>query len=349
MDVSTSVINTKILAVLTATATAALVPGPAVAAPAVPVHVNRCGPLARAVSFGDGLNKAVRNGVTVGGLSSIAFDRRTGDYLSTVDNHATDPARIWFWRNPSNPFLTRDPLVLKRADGTPYDGVTADNEGLAVLPGGDFVVSSELEPSIRIFGRDGVEKASLPMPARFAVAPAGESTANATIEGLTVTPDGTRLVAAMEGSLSGDNDPRLHRFLVYARSNDGTWKLTRQLAYPAESGLRIPEITAYGRDSLLVEEATFDPATGNTVRLFAVPQMTSTAPILAKTEVADLAAGPTLGATSPETQTNPLLDNFEGMAVRPEADGRYTVEMISDDNFNATQVTRVVTLTARLP
>ena len=72
------------------------------------------------------------------------------------------------------------PLVLKKADGTPYDGVTADDEGLAVLPDGDYLVSSEVEPSVRIFGRDGVQKAELPVPARFAVAPAGQATSNAT-------------------------------------------------------------------------------------------------------------------------------------------------------------------------
>jgi hypothetical protein len=68
------------------------------------------------------------------------------------------------------------------------DGTTSDNEGLAVLPNGDFVVSSETEPSIRIFGRDGVQKSSRPVPARFAVTPAGEATTNAPLEGLTITP-----------------------------------------------------------------------------------------------------------------------------------------------------------------
>ena len=46
--------------------------------------------------------------------------------------------------------------MLTDPGGTPYDGTTADKEGLAVLPNGDFLVSSEVEPSIRIFGRDGV-------------------------------------------------------------------------------------------------------------------------------------------------------------------------------------------------
>jgi Esterase-like activity of phytase/Glycosyl transferase family 2 len=50
----------------------------------------------------------------------------------------------------------------RHVDGTAYDGTNSDNEGLAVLPDGDYLVSSETEPSIRIYGRDGVQKASLP-------------------------------------------------------------------------------------------------------------------------------------------------------------------------------------------
>lgn len=78
----------------------------------------------------------------------------------SVDNHATDPSRIWFFRNLGDPTVVRDPLVLKSPDGTPYNGATADNEGLAVLPDGDYLVSSETEPSIRIFGRDGCRSRS---------------------------------------------------------------------------------------------------------------------------------------------------------------------------------------------
>jgi hypothetical protein len=117
------------------------------------------------------------------------------------------------------------PLVLKKPDGTPYDGTTADNEGLAVLPDGDYVVSSETEPSIRIFGRDGVQRASLPVPARFAPAPAGQATANATLEGLTLAGGGSRIIASMEGALSGDTDATVHRILTYDQDRHGRWSL----------------------------------------------------------------------------------------------------------------------------
>jgi hypothetical protein len=265
--------------------------------------------------------------------------------------------------------VTRDPLVLRKPDGTAYDGTNSDNEGLAVLPDGDYLVSSETEPSIRIYGRDGVQKASLPVPARFAVTgttPEGQATSNATLEGLTIARSGREIVAAMEGALSGDvsasGDATLHRFLVYNLDRHGNWELTRQIAYRTETGNRIPEVQAYGRDSLLVEEAAFSATTGNSEELYAVtdsnaaPDVSNVAnlslapdrDVVGKKLVVNLVACPTLGAPSRETQANPLLDNYEGMTIIG-GPGLAAVWMISDDNFSATQFTRVLNLLVKLP
>jgi predicted extracellular nuclease len=332
-----------------------------------------CSPDALAVGYSDALDKKAVGGATVGGLSSLAYDARAHSYVSAVDNHADDPSRIWFIGDPRHPAVTRAPLVLKKPDGTAYTGQTADNEGVAVLPDGDYLVSSETEPSIRIFGRDGVQKAELPVPARFAVTgttPAGEATANATLEGLTISPDGRTIIAAMEGALSGDisasGDATMHRFLVYSAGRHGAWTLSRQIAYRAEAGQRIPEVAAYGRDSLLVEEASFSPVTGNTVSLYGVTDLDRAADVsgvanlsadtgaaVHKKLVADLQSCPTLGATALEPQANPLLDNIEGMAITGglSVGGFHgaAMSLISDDNFSATQRTRVLNLVAKLP
>jgi hypothetical protein len=58
--------------------------------------------------------------------------------------------------------------------------------------------------------------------------------------------------------------------------------------------------------------------------------------VVRKQLVADLVKCPTLGAPSRETQANPLLDNYEGMAVHG-GPGLAAVSLISDDNFSATQ------------
>ena len=203
------------------------------------------------------------------------------------------------------------------------------------------------------------------MPRRFRVAPVGQATVNATLEGLTLTRSG-RLVASMEGTLSGDvspgGDDTYRRMLVYARAGDG-FSLRRQLGYRVEPGNRIAEVQSYGRDSLLVLEAAYDPDTGNSIELYAVrhtgpaPDVSgvanlSAAPkrdVLRKRLVADVTACPSLGAPSRQPQTNPLLDNYEGMAVRPGRHHHARVALISDDNFNPDQITRVLRLAARLP
>lgn len=333
-------------------------------------------PAGIALGYTDALNKLVSHGAEIGGLSSLAYDKRAKSWISAVDNHADDPSRIWFFSSPTDPTITRAPLVLKTRDGTPYTGLTADDEGLAVLPDGDYLVSSETEPSIRIFGRDGVQKASLPVPGRFAVTGTtlsgssvpGEATSNATLEGLTISPSGHTVVAAMEGALSGDvsaaGDATSHRFLVYSQDWRGTWKLTKQVGYRTETGMRIPEVAAVDGNRLLVEEASFSPTTGNAVKLYGVsglawaPDVSRTAnlssattkSILTKKLVADLVKGPTLGATSLETQANPLLDNFEGMAITGRGPaGTVGVSLISDDNFSATQTTRILNVVVKLP
>ncbi|HEY1673793.1 MAG TPA: esterase-like activity of phytase family protein [Streptosporangiaceae bacterium] len=359
-------------AVVPAAASAQPVSGPA--APAGPattgVAASRaCPPAGYALSFSDSLDKLVYNGVELGGLSSLAWDARSAAWVSAVDNHGTDPARIWFFRNLADPKVIRDPLVLKKPDGTPYDGTNSDNEGLAVLPDGDYLVSSETEPSIRIYNRAGVQQASLPIPARFAVTgttPDGQATSNATLEGLTISRSGKEIISSMEAALSGDisasGDATLHRFLIYDQARNGTWKLTKQIAYRTETGNRIPEVQAYGRDSLLVEEAAFTSTAGNSEELYAVKDTASapdvsnvtnlsTAPardVVKKQLVTNLVGCPTLGAPARETQTNPLLDNYEGMTIIG-GPGLAEVSLISDDNFSATQFTRVLNLAVKLP
>lgn len=356
-----------VLAAVVALGAAALASTGADAARPVTLASNACAPSARALSYNDALDKLDVDGVTIGGLSSLAFDPRSSSYVSAVDNDGSQPERIWFFRNLASPKITRAPLVLRKTDGTAYTGTTADDEGLAVLPDGRFMVSSETEPSVRIFGRDGVQRSHLPVPTRFRVAPKGQATSNATLEGLTIGPKGRQVVASMEGSLSGDvsakGDANYHRFLVYDVNAAGRWRLTRQVSYRAGAGQRIPEVARYGARGLLVEEASYSTTKGNAVKLYAVRNVESAPDVsavtnlsaapgkaVAKTLVANLVDCPTLGAPAEEKQANPLMDNFEGMAITsPRRNGRYGVSLISDDNFSALQSTRILNLSAELP
>jgi hypothetical protein len=66
---------------------------------------------------------------------------------------------------------------------------------------------------------------------------------------------------------------------------------------------------------------------------------------LPKQLLVDVAACPPMGATAKQPQPNPLLDNIEGMALSPD---RRTLRLISDNNANPVQTTRVYTLAVDL-
>jgi len=339
---------------------------PAAAASATP-RGGSCAPRAEAISYSDALDKSTTaDGVAIGGLSAITYDKVSRSYATVIDRSGTQPARLVFLRDDGKPRVVGT-TALKRADGTAYDGTNFDGEGLAVLPNGNFLVSSEAEPSIRIFGRDGVQRGELPVPTRFRVAPTGEAPENATLEGLTISPDGKYVYAAMEGSLAGDasstGEVARHRVLVYRADGRGGYRLARQFGYQADRGNRIAEVAAYGDGRLVFLEAAFTSGVGNTVRVYAVtganraPDVSavknlstvSYRSLAGKQPVADLANCPTLGATSPQPQLNPLLDNFEGLAVDPSRGAGYRLRLISDDNFSVNQKTRLLQVQARLP
>jgi hypothetical protein len=334
---------------------------------------DACSASVAMTGYTDALDNVSYDNQQVGGLSSLAWDQQSNSYVSSLDNNADTTARIWFLGSDmSKPAVTRDPLILKKQDGTAYTGKSSDNEGLAVLPDGDYLVSSETEPSIRIFGRDGVEKSELSVPDRFMVhndstAPKGEASNNLTLEGLTISPSGHQIVAAMEGPLSGDtssNDTLSRRFLVYRDDQSGAqgqWKLTKQLAFKvADSAKGISEIAALSDDNVLVLQRSFNASTGNDVVLSEASglnsaldvsgvQNLSAAPasdFLNSKTLANLTNCKTLGASAKAgtTQKNPLMDNYEGMAITKQSGDLADISIISDNNFGATQTTRVLNL-----
>jgi len=357
------------VAALLLASTAAL---PAVGAQAQGLHrpppSRACGTNAWVDGYSDALNKLVVDGDTVGGLSALSYDARRHAYGSVVDHTTGELAKIWFFDRPASPHVVGS-LVLRKPDGTAYDETDFDGEGLTVLPDGDYMVSSETEPSVRVFDRRGIEKFDLAVPARFQVAPAGEATSNATLEGLSVSPDGRTVYAAMEGVLSGDisgaGDANDRRVLVYRADHAGRYDLVKEIGYQVDPGNRISEVAAYGSHGLLVLEAAFTAGVGNTIKVYAAPDALRSPDVTAvgdlgdarssalakKTLVADVGQCPSLGATAPEPQPNPLLDNFEGMTLAPAPafGGLRRLLLISDDNFSATQNTRLVRLTVRLP
>src|SRR5689334_13137424 len=104
------------------------------AAVAQPPVGGACSPDARFLGFSDALNKTSYDGQPVSGLSALNV---TGPHsaVALVDNVQTSPARVFKLRVSGKPTVSVDGMtILKRPDGTPYNGQDFDGEGLVVIP-----------------------------------------------------------------------------------------------------------------------------------------------------------------------------------------------------------------------
>jgi len=320
------------------------------------------------LGFSDALDKQTFRGTTVGGLSDLAYTGRRGVYYSIVDNgpDADSPARFYTLSVPVRHGALGGPevldvTVLRDGDGEPFTASDFDGEGLALTRRGDLLVSSETEPSIRRFSTSGELLEELPVPRRFLVAPAGGGRDNQTFESLALSPNGRSLFAANEGFLipdgeTADGNDRI-RILRYEDRGPGGFRPAEEYYYLADPNLGVVEIVALPEDELLVLERGFRSGFGNTVRVYKISlkraEDVSDEPSLATTDaeplekelLVDLGACPESGAESPGTQQNELLDNFESLELGPRLPGgRRSLVLVSDDNFNDVQVTRVVVL-----
>ncbi|MFE0252551.1 esterase-like activity of phytase family protein [Streptomyces sp. NPDC059010] len=318
-------------------------------------HVNSpdghaCSPTVSIDRFSDALDKTTYAGTFVGNFSGLAVDR-DGSLAAVSDRSA---------------LFGLDGGTLAPNAVTPLadeNGAALDSEGLVVDRDGTRLISSETEPSVRRYSRDGRVLDRLPVPDALRVVPAGRAVSNGTFEGLTLLPGGRTLLASMEYALSGDS-AGIVRFQTWRRGKDDKgdpFELGRQYAYRADTGLGVPEVQATPDGRLLVLERGFTSGVGNTVRLYLADPRRATdtsgvenltgqddVRLIRKTLLADLVNCPSLGATAKQPQPNPLLDNIEGMAITGYSKGRLKVLLVSDDNQNAVQTTRFYYLRVRI-
>ncbi len=324
------------------------------------------------LGFSDALNKETYEGTTVGGLSALAYDERRDVYYSLVDNgpEGNSPARFYTLDMPLDRSGLGEPEILdvtflRDSAGEPFTAENFDGEGITLTRKGNLLVSSETEPSIYRFSLDGRLIDELPVPDKFLVAPEGEAQSNRTFESLDLSPNGGSLFTAVEGPLASDGQTadgqNRIRILRYEDRGPGGFGPAEEFFYLTEPGQGVVEIAAISEDEILVLERGFVPGEGNTIRIFRVSlkgaEDVSDEPTLSSPDLepvdkellVDLADCPPSGATTPGTQENPLLDNYESLEFGPRLSGGHrTLLLQSDDNFNDVQVTRLVALGARL-
>jgi hypothetical protein len=242
----------SVLATVTAglaAATSLTAAGPAVA------DTRACSPAVSITSYSDALDKTTYDGTFVGNLSALAVDR--GGRIAALSDRSSLFTLDRRTAKPTN--------VVNLVD---EKGAALDSEGLAVDRDGTRLVTSETEPSVRRYERDGTLVGSLPVPDALKVTPAGRATSNLTFEGLTLLPGGHTLLAAMEGSLSGDTGG-IVRFQTWDRTiRHHDFRLSAQYGYRTDTGLGVSEAQATSDGRLLVLERGFTAGVGNTVRLY---------------------------------------------------------------------------------
>lgn len=305
----------------------------------------------------------------VGGLSGITFDASRGlFYVVADDPGARAPARFYAVEiDLEDERLTEDGArvvgmtVIQAPEGGPMPRLSADPEGIALDSDGNLYISSEgqirqqVAPFVRRFTRDGDYLGELALPLRYR--PSEDGTAgprhNLGFESLTVTPDGRFLFTAMENALVQDGPEAAlgiaspSRLLKY-RLRDGAMMgefvyRTEPLAAPSSvpDGVEVNglvDLLALDALRLLSLERSFSMGVGNTIKLFLIDLAAAT----------DVRALPALNDVDPDgivpidkqlllnlSDLGIYLDNLEGMTFGPPlGDGRRTLILVSDDNFN---------------
>ncbi|WP_318219088.1 esterase-like activity of phytase family protein [Streptomyces sp. SCL15-6] len=314
-----------------------------------PGAARACSPWVRIDGFSDELDKTAFSGVPVSELSGVTEDA-AGRLLVVAD----DSYEFELDARTRRPVAV---LPLAYSDGTGLDA-----EAIAVDRDGTRLISDETQPSVNRFSPSGRYLGSLPVPDSLKVAQ--RATRNLTFEGMALLAGKHVLVASMEGALKEDG-PDIRRLQTWERSGrSGSFRLGPQYALQSDPGLDISDITSTPDGRLLVVERGYTAGAGNTVRLYlADPRRASDVSatptvragqeglrLVRTTLLADIADCPSLGATTTQPQPNPLLDNIEGVTVTGRAPGgRLELLLLSDDNGRSTQITRLYSLTARLP
>ena len=300
---------------------------------------------------------------TVGGLSGIDYNPKTGTYVAISDDR--NEPRFY------NLSIDLDDGILSPGDVELIDvqfirdeagGVLAnrpDPEGIRVLPfPGLLLWSSERDnasntPAAFVMTPSGTPLAAFDIPAKFTATDTSGTRSNVGFESLTFGGDTNTVIVANESALVQDGE----RATVEAGSPTRVLELSGMTGEPgrefiymvdpiavppnpsdafADSGL--VEMLSVNDNLIIAMERSFSigaPERGYTIKLYATNTRKATdvsgldsiadQPIqmMQKRLLLDLSD---LGI---------VLDNVEGMTFGPMVDGKRTLILVSDDNFSA--------------
>ncbi|GMU65127.1 MAG: hypothetical protein AMXMBFR36_14010 [Acidobacteriota bacterium] len=308
---------------------------------------------------------ATFEGVPVGGLSSIAWDPESGEYLAVSDDRSElAPARVMRLRIgvedgrlEAGEYEVIGALQLADREGREFPRRSLDPEGFALAPTAMFVGSEGearvgLAPWVSEFDRAGRWRRDLPLPGRYLPDGAlGHGLRNNLgFESLALSPDGAWLFAATESALIQDGPeadvgvPSPARVL--------RWRLGLPGAPPEEFVYRVEPISVESPDravfrvnglvdllalsdrTLLALERQFVTGVGIQARLYRV-ELDGATEVSGRDGLLDAEIVPVTKTLLLDfAALGVYLDNLEGIALGPRLpDGRRALVVISDDNF----------------
>lgn len=307
-------------------------------------------------------------GTPVGGLSALTWDPASRTFLAVSDDRSEKaPARLYridakITDAGLGDVAVTEVTLLRRPDDSLFPKGAIDAEGMARLPDGRLLISSEGDIGSRdalfvgLFGQDGGLERTLPLPPGFEPDDLGNGARNnLSFEGVTLVPGTQQAVLEVENALLQDGPATTvehgspSRFTFYDLR---TGRPGQQYVYdvgaipvvpldprrPGDNG--ISDILALDENRLFVLERGYTPGVGNTIRLFLADRRGAT----------DVEQFPSLRGASYTPMHRQLvldfatlnapLDNVEAITFGPRlADGRATLLFTTDDNFNPAQRT----------
>lgn len=304
-------------------------------------------------------------GVPFGGISALDYDAASGSFVALSDDRAEfGPARYYRLaidvsaEDGITGVDIRSVTAITGAMGAPFAPKGVDPEAMRLLPDGAGLAWAQERdengvPSAGVMGLDGAQRMAFALPAHFL-----KPRVNLSLESLTLTADGTEALLAVESALQGDGPEATLEAGAQARMllidlADG--RPRAEYVYPIDPVAEAPVPPDGFRVNGLVEllarpdgdyyalERSFSVGKGTVARLYRVTLAGATEvsgmPALAgadvrpvaKTRILELRAG---GAVA-------HVDNLEAMSFGPVlADGRRTLILVSDNNFNPGQTTQ---------
>ena len=217
--------------------------------------------------------------------------------------------------------------MLRSESGQPLkatrDKRFVDAEALRRTASGEFLVSFEIRHRILRYPADGGlagRPTVMPAPRTMLTGPR-----NGGLEALAVLPSGQ--ILAMTESM-GDDQGRLAGWLI----DGAAWK---PLGLRPTGLYRPTDMIALPNGDVLLLERRFTVAGGPAARISLIP-------------AAGIAPGATLESRTIGEMALPMsVDNFEGLALRPDRRNGWQLFILSDDNFNPLQ--RTLLLQFHLP